>query len=262
MHVADDLRPQTGEPLALVGSGLDEIPAGVGEVLGEEGVGVDVLRRHVDASVLPQPLLPRPVYVQLDPVAFRVVEVERLRHVVIAGSRVELRRMHGDGRQRCRQARGVRVQQRRVEQPCAATLTLRQVGSVVQGDQDVRSTARAPPSEADRRRPLLQHLQQQDVAVEPRHRVEIGHIQADATHRGIGWQQGGRRAHWSSKVVDSSTITHGRPIRTADSQWCSTHHTDPRTRVLLSRKHQPNRRQMESRPRFPLFEAPPVRRGL
>src|SRR5699024_11369820 len=75
VHVAHD----AGVDAGIGGDGL-------GEVLGEVGVRVDVQR--VDGHLAARPLagLARPVPVQLDAVALGVGEVERLGHQVVAGA--------------------------------------------------------------------------------------------------------------------------------------------------------------------------------
>ncbi len=197
--MAHHLRLAAGQGRTPVGRRLQQVAGVVGEVLGEERVGVEEEGGHLHLVAVPRPLVTGTVDVQLDAVALRVVQVEGLRDQVVtaAGVQVGGARRHGreDGGQHAR----VRVQQRGVEEARAAPLPLRQVGTVPQHDEFLAAAA-----EADRARALAHRLEEQDVGVEPRHEVEVGDVERHLGHPGVRRKLLG---HCFLLLVDHSTTS-------------------------------------------------------
>ncbi len=159
------------------------------EILLQELVRVEEECCHFNGAVRPAPLGAVAIPVQLDPVAFGVVEVERLAHEVV-GAAGEAARMQVCHREDRRGESGLGVEQDRgVEQARLAGTGVAQ-GRRMLKDDDWRAAA----AKSDGAVRFIQYLERDRISVIGRHGVEVGDEKRDGSHRGVGGETV-RRGH-------------------------------------------------------------------
>ena len=121
-------------PEGDVVSALARLLRYTGHVLGNEAMWVNVLGGHVDLVVSPLPVIARTVDVEFYPVALRVVEIERLRDMVITRTGEKLRSMTCDSDNRGGKLARVLEEDRRVKQPGRSLGTKRKQPVLPQND--------------------------------------------------------------------------------------------------------------------------------
>ena len=156
-----------------------------------------------------RPLLARPVGVELDAVAVRIGEVDRLRDAVVGGA-LDRRAGHGEAAQRLREREPVREEQREVVQAGVAAGGLR--GRVFDEHDEVRGVG----AEHGRGLVLAADPEAERVLVEGDRAVEAGDGEMDRAEpqrrgergRGRGGGRGGRGGH-ANRIARGGRFAHG-----------------------------------------------------
>ena len=152
----------------------------------EQVVDVERKRRH-PARDLPLPDGPRPVCVDLDPVAVGVAEVDRLADVVIREPLEPNPVTRGMGKP-AREIGALRNEQREVEEPRVAA---RRTSARLLDEHE-----QLAPGDTERRAAVarLERLEADNRAVVVERGCEVRHAELDRAHRRVGRDLGRRRA--------------------------------------------------------------------
>ena len=135
---------------------------------------IELIRRHLDEIVLPAPFFRRPVGIDLDAIAFGVVEIDRLGHEMVGRAR-DRRAVRRHLQHPPRQIGARRHQEGGVVEPGSAVV-VRHVRRVV---PRVRERPPRRPPTARRRSGALDHRQTEDIAIKGGDAIEIAHGEAD-----------------------------------------------------------------------------------